>query len=1079
MKTLLAELSIPDLLLLTGLGDKPLFSLDTLTNESLQQCFDWIRGRRNWTKIAEESLRRSDARRALLARCKALAAGEKILDEVEAQLHQVWDEHHARERDYRRRIAALPVVADARELYTEVATARRESSQILTPSESPPNSPSEIERAFDGWSKLEKLAADADLLVQLLIEHTIAQRRRLLESVRASMDSLFTQFADPISKSSDERILMTLRAIPELMRAGAHDLLEKVRTNAASLTDEFVSELVARCRLSVVSLRELHVHEPAALPTALPAIQLTAASQTIFSAEPPALRGLFSVEDLEAQRAEVALVIDELDAGTRWMRIARATAAEELQRLALGQALTLLAQAYMDREQVRVATELARDAVIALCLPRSWFREELFDSAAMTLVATRTWARMNMMSSLSGRPSLLAGRPDRIFTWLRDNDAVDLVAELWADLPDDVDDCFLGVLLVHFAHAIELRYACGEAALTATRLKARPITTARRILRLLDESAQSEQLTLALHACATEIDATARTSIGEIARQILMKHADTVRRLLCGRTDDPIAVVIGSRFSDLVNRIASADSHGGEAKLSISPAVGIFYPRERCDDVWLPIMVSNERTGGPASEMNVQVSYEGPVDNWRPEIERAEFNVPLLNPDDSYTGYALLQIHEEAAAHHAAWQFRVSLLRGADVIQTRNINVNVRERNYRRPNPFSAGQAVDEDQFFVGREKEIGILLDSLCADRRDITPIIVGLRRIGKTSLLKRLLRHKDVLEKYETHFWDMQDLQNRCTTSHFLFQLASRVREKLPEGLRARIPFPRATMMAEYKEDPYLAFEKFCDAVAQLSLKKLILVGIDEFEQIVGLLRNTAARITNGETGIGPHNAFEPQTLGALRKMLMSSGSVRLVFSGLPEILTRVTYDDRLFGLLRPVEVGPFEESEADRVVDQAEGFVHFPRRVRTELFSITGLQPYLLQVLCSQIYARVSSSGRDQVTSLDLRESVDRDILPKESYFVDYVKLIRMDDRPLLRALALAQKAVMARRQFVAPSEVVLELWKAGISTATVDGVRDRLKSLAAEERPLVAESRDYRGNFRLVIGLLTDRLVARGT
>lgn len=1060
---------MPDLLQLASLADKPVLATAVLSQESFEHCLQWIAGRRHWRDVADEAFARNDLRRSWVARARGLALGEQLPSNLETRLQEAWASHVVRADAHRKTIASLPPPAEAAEFANDVLTIKRALALIALSSKAMPSSPGEVESACDAWAKLEKLAGDAEYVVLLVAEQASAQRKSLLQSARqTAIDAL--DRLERIEDAANTRSMLTvLRAIPELIRDRDLKLMDRIRVSLASLTEEFVAEVADRCRIEGAPARDILGLDSVRLPASLPNIQLSAASQTL-SNEIPALKGLASIADFDKQLSESRVVVDQLENGTLWMRLARATSTPELQRLALGYGLAMLARGYLDHNQSRLATELARDAVTALCLPEEWFRQDLFDAAAFTLVATRGWARMNLAASVTARPSELADRPALIFDWMRDHDAVEIVSELWADLPDDVDDCFFQVLKVHFAHAIELRHACGESALTAHRLRSRPLSTTRRVLRLLDESTRTESLVMALHECGAELEAAPPQLTGG-SRQVLTRHAETVRKLLAARTEDPIAQAIGGRLSDLLLRIASADGPSGDAKLSIAKAVSVFYPKDRADDVWLPITVANDRTSGPSPEMSLQVNFEGPADSWKPEIERPEFVVPPLNPGESHTGHALLQIDEKTP--HTSWQFRATLLRGAEIILVSKFHVDVRERQFRRPNPFSAGQAVQEDQFFIGREKQLRMLLDALIADRRDVTPLILGLRRIGKTSLLKHLLRHKEVLSKYATDFWDVQDLQNRSNTTHFLLQLATRVRAKVAENLRGRLRLDREA----FKEDPYACFEEFCDSVANLELPKLMLLGIDEFDHIVRLTKTAVKKVERGDKDVGPNEVMQPQTLGALRKMLMKGGAIRLVLAGLPEILAVQTYDDRLFGLVHRVEIGPFLEIEANRVVALAEGFITFPSRVRSQLYDVTGLQPYLLQLLCNSIYTHVSASGRDEVTSEDLQEVIERDIVPHENYFKDYVALIRDENRSLLRALALAQKAVVTRRRYVTPGEVVHELWKAGESRANVHTVSQQLRGLAEEERPIVAESGDNRGNFRLIIGLLTERLIAR--
>jgi len=1071
MNSLLSQLSVPDLLQLAGLGDKPVLSTSTLSGESFEQCLEWIAGRRRWRDIARETHARHDLRRAWAARARALAVGELLPSDLDARLQEAWLAAVTKADTHRKTISALPPPAEAGDLANDVLTIKREVALVTLPGRTLPSSPVDVEAACDSWAKLEKLAGDAEFVILLVAEQASAQRKTLLESARQTTLDVLDRLERQDSPSDDRSMLTVLRALPELIRDRDLRLIDRIRASLPSMTEEFTTELADRCRISASPARDVLGLERVRLPMSAPPIQLTAAAQTLFSAETPATRGITSSQDLDEQLSDSRVVVDQLEVGTRWMRIARATTSVELQRLALGHGLAALSRAYLDHNQSRLATELARDAVASLCLPEEWFRQDLFDSAAITLVATRVWARMNLSALLPGRPSELVDRPALMFDWMRDHDAVEIVSELWADLPDDVDDCFFQVLKVHFAHATELRHACAESALTAHRLRSRPMSTTRRVLRLLDDATRTEPLVLALHACGAELEA-APPQLAGASRQILVRNAEAIRKLLAARTEDPIAQAIGGRLCDLLVRMASVDGPSGDPKLTIAKAVNVFYPKDRSDDVWLPITVTSDRTGGPSPEMSLQVNFEGPNDSSKPEIEWPEFVIPPLSPGESHTGHALLQLNERTSP--TTWQFRATLLRGAEVVLVNKFHVDVKERRYSRPNPFSAGQAVQEDQFFIGREKQLRMLLDALIADRRDITLLIVGQRRIGKTSLLKYLLRHKEVLLKYTTDFWDTQDLQRRSNTTHFLFQLATRVRAKLPESHRHRVRVDHNA----FKEDPYASFEEVCDAVSSLDLPKLILIGIDEFEHIVALAKIAAEKIERGDKDVGPSDVMQPQTLGALRKMLMKGGAIRLLLSGLPEVLAAQKYDDRLFGLVHRVEVGPFLDTEANRVVAMADGYVAFPPKLRQQLYDVTGLQPYLLQLLCNSIYSHVSTSGRDEVTSEDLQEVIERDIVPHENYFKDYVALIRVEDRALLRALALAQKAVVTRRRFVTPGEVVHELWKSGESRANVHTVSQHLRALAEEERPLVAESGDNRGNFRLIIGLLSERLIARG-
>lgn len=1061
----LASLSLSDLVVLAGVGDKPIFSSQALTEASLQHSIAWILGRRRWCDLVQEALARGDLAGALEARARGHGAGETLSAETEDEVVRAWAIQRRRVAEHRDAIGHLPEAADAGLLFSDVATIHREARGIPDLRAELPATLDEVRHALDHAARLQKLAGDAASVRQLVSEEAVILRGRSFAAVRTAIDQILAAAERPDVR--DEPLLVALRAVAELWRERDLATLARLAQPGALADDELVSELAGRLR-GTPAAADRPFYPPSAIEsgTTPSSFRLSAISDTLHLKEPRAPRGFETRAEFEAHRDAMRLQVSDEDIGSRWMRTARATSVPELHRLALGHALLAYGRAYLDRDQFRLATELLRDAVISLSLPAGWFDGEAFELAATTLVTSRVWPRMARKGD-GARPSDLAGHPERIFAWLYEHRAVDVVAELWADLPDGADERFFEVLLVRFGNAIELRHACASAALTAPRLRARSVWTVRRVLGLLRQ--RSKELSDALYSAATELGgADATLKIG--SREILKRTAVTVRTLLNRPPSDPLAVAIAERLGDLLVRIADADAHGGEAKLSIAPAVHAFFPRECSTDVYLPITVDNERTGGPASETTVQVAYDGSSDDCPPRVEIAEFAVPLLDPGDSFTGRALLQLDRDPPVHVQSWSFKAMLRRGSEVLSTSRFSVNVRERS-RRPNPFSAGQAVQEDEYFIGRKPQLDQLRGALCGDRRDITPLVYGLRRIGKTSLVHRLLRDPEVIRRYMTSYWDVEDLPPTTTTVQFLMQFAERVRRLLPPSCQSRDGFRREA----FRSEPYTAFETFCDAVAALDVPRTLLVAIDEFDNLVHIIRDGEQRSREAGRVLPPQEALQPQTLAALRKMLMKGGSIRLVLAGLPDILRGQSYDDRLFGLVHAIEVGAFQREEADAVVGMAD--LPFSGDARERLYDATGMQPYLLQLLCYHVYARMMSSGRDRVTTLDLQEAIDLDIVPNEATFTNYLELIRDDDRPLLRALARAQQALVGRRRFVTPGEVAQELWKVGDSAAGVESVSQQLGELSKGDRPLVAESGDRRGNFRLVIGLLADRLALR--
>ena len=184
-------------------------------------------------------------------------------------------------------------------------------------------------------------------------------------------------------------------------------------------------------------------------------------------------------------------------------------------------------------------------------------------------------------------------------------------------------------------------------------------------------------------------------------------------------------------------------------------------------------------------------------------------------------------------------------------------------------------------------------------------------------------------------------------------------------------------------------------------LQLQRRVLLIIDEVDKLLAIIKSGEERQTQGP--LGPHHVLQPEVLGAIRKTLMKDGAVRMVFAGLPTFL-EAGYGDRLFGLFLPVHLKPFTEDEASRVVDASGGVLNLTRRAREYLFRATGLQPYLLNLVCYFLFAAAATSGRDLTTLSDVEEAIEDKLLSSESYFTDYMSLAG-SAAPVLRAVAAA--------------------------------------------------------------------------
>lgn len=379
--------------------------------------------------------------------------------------------------------------------------------------------------------------------------------------------------------------------------------------------------------------------------------------------------------------------------------------------------------------------------------------------------------------------------------------------------------------------------------------------------------------------------------------------------------------------------------------------------------------------------------------------------------------------------------------------------------------PFTAGKALAHDDLFVGREREMNILLDNLLGDGSEEIPLIVGIRRIGKTTILRKLASNPDILRRYAPHIFDLQDMAESKSTASFLHDLAVRIRTTAREAKLGELPLTAA----DFQSDCFSAFERFMDSTAVLSGNRKVLIIFDEFEKLLANLQLWGKRQAASSLPLRAESALVPETLAALRKAMLHAPRVSFVVSGVPRIWHEFqSYDARMFGLMNPLRLHALDESAALKLVNAAKLY-KLTEAAQQLLLRISGRQPFLLQVLCEQLFHHMKSSGRDAATTTDVELILAKSILPNEAYWTDYEKLLG-DDRDLYRAIALAHRQVGPSRMYV-PFELIYKLYTEHGPALSREAVRQRLlQEVKHDERPLIRQRPNHQTYFGLTIGLL---------
>lgn len=237
--------------------------------------------------------------------------------------------------------------------------------------------------------------------------------------------------------------------------------------------------------------------------------------------------------------------------------------------------------------------------------------------------------------------------------------------------------------------------------------------------------------------------------------------------------------------------------------------------------------------------------------------------------------------------------------------------------------PYEHGDTVVGTRFF-GRQREINDIL------RHDTANFaVIGVRRIGKTSLLRESMRLMlEQGEKPERIVW------LGCSTISDPDQFVEEVVHKLNIRELPRLKNIQASLFS---------FPDFLKRMAKMH-GGMITIFLDEADEFLGWARDAL--------------------LPALRDS-MTSGACRYIVSGFKTLMSEWADDKSpLYWAFRPINLGPFERGDVEEIVRLPARSLHL--RIENEAAFIARLHadtrghPYLIQYCCVELMKQLESEG-----------------------------------------------------------------------------------------------------------------------
>lgn len=802
-------------------------------------------------------------------------------------------------------------------------------------------------------------------------------------------------------------------------------------------------------------------------------INLNPFSKAIYEGISSVNKKFYSIEDL---KREVDKKVDHDERARIWFSAAKSNSDTEIVNWMIGEGLLSQGVFFIQNTNFTNARRVLTDAYS--CIVRSGHYGELsLEKSVIAILVGWIWPKYAVENGSDQNgidwindPSLMIGKFRRGLFFYD-------IAKVWVDEIDSDEEAFqfLEILSTHIGDDRTLYRVCCERLLMPNIILKKADMMGNRLKWFLKDANPPAVLYELIDELVLEFTQKGKTTGLFKNRQNFNRILDSIMEELDNSDTDSVAPIDQVKFSlpAQINNIIKAHSKSrplsDKPNLTVQPMVRTFYPDEQSDELPVPMLIRNDENASMATNLVVKLFCKD-EQKYPIEIYQNTYEIGDLEPGNFHEAIFYLDLPDDITNSCTELSFRLQRIMGT-AAESDDFTIKIKPGNRGlKKSPYTPGSAVSRTNF-IGRKNELRRILSTLTGDSDQNAIIVFGNRRIGKTSILKYIEKNFEIERRYYPIFWDVEDYSTSNSSSGFLKDLIEKIINVLPKKYHSSLYFNRD----EIKEQPYAAFERFVQSLDKSGIDKRILILFDEFDNLLNISKQTNDIKEKSDKVLGPSDVFEQETFSALRKALMSSRYLNIVFTGLPD-LTIQDYQSRLFGLADQIQIKEFEDHEAKEVIDISKNIMTIQPIVRQMIIEAAGAQPFLLQVICHSLFYKNINSGRDIVSINDLHEVIDQ-IISTDSYFKDYISFIKDDIWITLHGLALSLNLRSEKRRYVYANEVHDSLLSRGYD-CNIDDIRNTLKRLSEDSpftRSLVKRTKN--NYYRFSIGIIKDFILRK--
>lgn len=305
-------------------------------------------------------------------------------------------------------------------------------------------------------------------------------------------------------------------------------------------------------------------------------------------------------------------------------------------------------------------------------------------------------------------------------------------------------------------------------------------------------------------------------------------------------------------------------------------------------------------------------------------------------------GLLALEGNQEAAFN----EFELSVLKSLTLLSENKIYQFDQYRKQQealkiRFNPYLVGGAIEDPDLFFGRVK----IAQEIMAGIHNNHYFIKGLRRIGKSSLLRHLIQRlrQQQMPKYQFHTV-LYDLQNVGVGEFFLHFMRRIIRDL---DLIDAIPLPELDQTFghfDFQDCLDLVFEQLDQKTSGKNIR--VVAFIDEIQKL---------------------DHLEPEIPERLRAILIDKDRLKVVMTGY-QFFKQSPSAVSPFNIHLTKELGPLETDEARRlIIDPVQSIYTYEPEAIELILKASKLEPRNIQFLCHEAIHRMYELGKQEKTPM----------------------------------------------------------------------------------------------------------------